>query len=183
MKRINFFNPFVEKKKKISKSQALFYLVLFFTVIGVLTTYFYNYTSIQSLENDIVKVEAFLNDPQNIEKTKTYKLMFDQIKLIEEYTTLTKPVVESIENDMKVNTYLFDSIYKASSGIASIEQMSYQDGTLTLSGKSIGKKLLANYLSNMKKTELFEFVTLDSMSLDGINYTYTMTCKFPGGEE
>lgn len=180
MKQINFFSPFMDKHQKNHKSRKLI-VILSTTIVFVLAVLTYNVVAIVDLNMQINDINAYLQDPANIEKAKESKTRLDSMNIINEYVGIVQPVVTQLEKDNIVDKSFLDKLSVAKVGLVTVQQMTYAQNSLKISGVSTDKKLIASYLYKLKVIGLFDSVKLNSMSSDGGVINFDIDCTFEGG--
>lgn len=89
MRDLNFFEPFLDKKRRKFNKMIFLYLLLAAVVIGLGVLGTLNQLEINALEKEVSSLSAVANDPQTLQKV-------EEVKAFEEETEKFKAEVDNI---------------------------------------------------------------------------------------
>ena len=169
---LNFFKPFLVSKrdKKIrgggGKGGSIISILLTAIVIIILVAYaVYSMTSIQLAESNIVRLEQQLNDPKFAKQLKEAEEKENEIASIKAQRTFIEKVDTGIKDIDTITTNLLNL------------------NEIVLSGVSKSKLSIAQFEYNIRASELFDNIYVDSIKLEDDIKAYTFAIKFTAKKE
>ena len=187
---LNFFKPFLVSKrdKRIrgggGKGGSIISILLTAIVIIILVAYaVYSMTSIQLAESNIVRLEQQLNDPKFAKQLKEAEEKENEIASIKAQRTFIEKVDTGIKDIDTITTNLLNLMAKNVTNDLYLTDIDVKLNEIVLSGVSKSKLSIAQFEYNIRASELFDNIYVDSIKLEDDIKAYTFAIKFTAKKE
>ena len=187
---LNFFKPFLVSKrdKKIrgggGKGGSIISILLTAIVIIILVAYaVYSMTSIQLAESNIVRLEQQLNDPKFAKQLKEAEEKENEIASIKAERAFIEKVDTGIKDIDTITTNLLNLMAKNVTNDLYLTDIDVKLNEIVLSGVSKSKLSIAQFEYNIRASELFDNIYVDSIKLEDETKAYDFVIKFKAKKE
>lgn len=183
MREINFFSPYIAKKKtvKVGQLQVILAIVFLFLLCG--SVYTWNMINIIRYNLEIAKSQAFLTNPDNLAAVKKYADTKQKVDIIKQY----EQGVAVIEQEMKgrgiIGSALIAKLNSSAPHDVYLKGMSITRESVAINGTGSSRKVIGQYEHNLQNLGLFDnvFVTIVTNKEGDTGFTFSVNCKFRGG--
>lgn len=178
MKDINFFLPYIEKRK-VKFDNRFFLAILFFMCSMVILTYtLINEFKIKKLSEQVVELESFAENPRTLKKV-------EQIRVEEEYLERFKLEVESVralkesiaEKDKIDSNYLNTIIQKRPVDIF-LTSLDISPEDVSISGISNNRLSIAEFAKGLKSIEDIGDIFVSNISKEELDYKFILESNY-----
>lgn len=171
MKNLNFFSPYQEKKKQVNYKYLLTVVLAAVVAGGAFYTYYSGEKKIDDLNSKITTINNFLTDPDNLAKVEEYNKATESIDIIDKYLVYADPYIKGLASR---KTFTIDFLTKLEGAVPAnlkLVNLELSGSQFSLNGSSNDKNKIAIFLSNLKKTGLFETVFITEIVKQGTTTT------------
>jgi len=186
---LNFFNPFLVTKREKKTGggggggSILPILITALVIIGLVAYAVYSITSIQLAESNIVRLEQELNDPKFAKQLKEAEDKEAEIANIQAERAFLERVDVGIKDIDTVTTNLLSLIAKNVTNDLFLTDIDVKINEIVLTGKSKSKLSIAQFEYNIRASELFDNIYVDSIKLEDKTKAYDFVIKFTAKKE
>ncbi|RKW34203.1 MAG: pilus assembly protein PilN [Lachnospiraceae bacterium] len=187
---LNFFNPFLvsKREKKTGGSgggggSIVPVLITALVIIALVGYAVYSMASIQLAEKNIVDLEQQLNDPTFVKQLKEAEEKEAEIANIQAERAFLEKVDIGIKDIDTVTTKLLSLIAKNVTNDLFLTDIDVKLNEITLTGKSKSKLSIAQFEYNIRSSELFDNIYVDSIKLEDETKAYDFVIKFKAKKE
>ncbi|EJP22431.1 fimbrial assembly protein PilN [Peptostreptococcaceae bacterium AS15] len=188
---LNFFNPFLvsKREKKTGGSGGggglsfISILITAIVIIALVAYAVYSITSIQLAEKTIVDLQQQLNDPTFAKQLKEAQKKEEEIASIQAERAFLEKVDIGIKDIDTVTTNLLSLIAKNITSDLYLTDIDVKLNEITLTGKSKSKLSIAQFEYNIRTSELFDNIYVDSIKLEEETKAYDFVIKFTAKKE
>ena len=143
----------------------------------------YSMASIQLAEKNIVDLEQQLNDPTFVKQLKEAEEKEAEIANIQAERAFLEKVDIGIKDIDTVTTNLLSLIAKNVTNDLFLTDIDVKLNEITLTGKSKSKLSIAQFEYNIRSSELFDNIYVDSIKLEDETKAYDFVIKFKAKKE
>lgn len=189
MNNINFFSPYIEKKKKVIStwSRVIVYSILIVLVIG--SFYFITNETIKDLEIQIQSKKNYIESEMVIKKSNEILKLKEELINDQENYTIAKSIEKELLFKERINTELMDTLQRSrTDGIFDL-YTSISTEEIFIEGLASSKTEIAHYEKNLRKSNLFKNVHVskiirltepENRNDFALNYRFYINCIFIG---
>lgn len=150
MTDLNFFEPFVEKKRLEITGLLVLYIVLIVSIVGVACVAAVNQIRIVALQKDLQRQEEFINNPSIVAKVQQLEALEAEISTFRKEINNVRSLEEGISASNIVTTnLLFEISSKLPSGVF-ISNISVDKSQIRIGGYSKDKASVASFAKGLQ---------------------------------
>ncbi len=184
MRDYNFFSPYIESKSSTSNKKQI-YIISMITAVILLafSFYLYNIYKLQSIKEELAKIDKFLLSDSTQKSLEQYKLIEEKVQKLNTYQHIIKNAAKNIDSNDKINTSLLENISGAMPKNVFLKVMNISSETVQLNGIASNRVAVAEFVYNLKNNGVFRIVHIGNISEegeDGDSYIFTLVCKSEG---
>ncbi|MBC8588453.1 PilN domain-containing protein [Paratissierella segnis] len=179
MRDLNFFEPYIEKRSFKFDKVLILYILLFFTIIGVVAYSVYNYFTIRKLESDIDYRTGISQNSKTIKKVNEIKMLEDELTVFREEVTKIKGLDEIIESKDVIDDELLRLVENKMPEDMFLTTFSVYDGEIQIIGISKDKYAIAEFAKGLSSIEEYNEVFISNISQieDYYNFNLNIALK------
>lgn len=185
MNDLNFFEPYIEKRRFKLESIHILYVVFILSIVTISTIGIFNQLRIDSLRNDIIKRIEVAENPETVtrvDEIKSFQIEVDNFKdelskiieldkSIDSRATIGDELLKEIKSKMPIDLFLSNfSAYDRHIQISGISKDTYSIAELS-KGLEMIERVERAFVSNITNTdEYYNFslnLTLKDVNADG----------------
>lgn len=171
MKNLNFFSPYQEKKKQVNYKYLLAVVLAAAVAGGAFYTYYSSDKKIDDLNSQITTINNFLTDPDNLAKVEQYNKATESIDIMEKYLAYADPYIKTLNSRKTFTINFLTRIEGAVPANLKLINLDLADNKFSINGMSNDKNNIAIFLSNLKKTGLFDSAFITEITKQGVTST------------
>lgn len=192
MRDFNFFRGYQKQKYKWTIRAKMSLALLILSIISAAGFYGYNEYRIQQNDLEIAKINAFMNDPENIKKYKAYDIAQKKLSVMKAYYDGVTRINKAIDQKSRVGTEMIDKLQSAMPTEITLQSIDLNSDMVVFQGFSTSREAVAAFQHNLKKSGLFEDVMVDSINKfstlggngveTGSHFTFSIKGSVGGGD-
>ncbi|HOK63150.1 MAG TPA: PilN domain-containing protein [Soehngenia sp.] len=164
MRDLNFFEPYIDKKRTKLNFTTVLYFLIGLSLIFVLILGLYNQIKISNLKKDVKYREAIVNDPQTVEKVNEIKKFDEEVAQfkteVEKIVALDKNIVEN-EN---ITPNFFKEISKKLPEGVFISNLQASNTSLNISGFAMDRYSIAEFQKGLETIDIITSTFVPSIT-------------------
>lgn len=174
MKDLNFFEPYLEKKK-LSKDKKHIYIILGALFISFILSYtIFSQIKIREITKDIEKLEATIEDERINRKVEEIKNKKKEVEDFKQSLEKIKSIDSVIEEEDIINTYLINNITSKMPKDVFFTSIGIYPDNIQIAGVAKEKYSIAELGKSLDMVDEFKEVFIENMSFEEGNYIFNL---------
>jgi len=174
MKDLNFFEPYLEKKK-LSKDKKHIYIILGALFISFILSYtIFSQIKIREITKDIEKLEATIEDERINRKVEEIKNKKKEVEDFKQSLEKIKSIDSVIEEEDIINTYLINNITSKMPKDVFFTSIGIYPDNIQITGVAKEKYSIAELGKSLDMVDEFKEVFIENMSFEEGNYIFNL---------
>ena len=179
MKDINFFEPYLGKKKEKVNLKIYVYGASIIVGILIIGSFAFNMTRIFLLDKSINDYKSKLAASNIQEKLKDSEEVNKQMSLFKEYDTSLSNISVSVKKRDNVSDVLLKDISSTLPSKVSFKNMEIVENNITIKGISFARAEIAELQHNLSQLPIMKDVyvnSINSPSATEVDYSFDIKC-------
>ncbi len=181
MRDFNFFEPYLTKQNRLSKSQLVIYIPIFIVILALVITPIVNQLIIKKMKGQTMLVSAIVNSEELQEEMKKVSNKKKQIQELEDYYK----TLESIDGEM-IKIDIINDLFLQTITDRVPEEMFFQNinisqGSIQITGIAKNNASIAEFEHNLRELTYFENIFVSNISTSTGGYVFTISFQIKGG--
>ncbi|QQY80594.1 type IV pilus assembly protein PilN [Keratinibaculum paraultunense] len=174
MKDLNFFEPYLEKKK-LSINRKYIYIILGALFASFVLSYtIFSQIKIRQINKDIEKLEATINDEKINKKVEDIKNKKEEIEKFKQSLEKLKSIDNIIEEEDVITTYLIKDITSKMPKDVFFTSIGIYPDSIQMIGVAKDKYSIAELGKNLDTVEEFKEIFIENISFEEGNYIFNL---------
>ena len=179
MRDLNFFEPYVEKRKHKFNKSYIFYALCILALTGITVYGIYNQIRIGTLNREIKDRVAIAEEPTTVKKVEEIKALETEVSTFRAEVEKIVQLDKSIEDNDIIGEQLLQQIKSKMPADLFLSNFSAYDREIQISGISKDKYSIAEFEKGLEAIEDTEsiFVSNITSTEDYYNFVLILTLK------
>ncbi|MFA5577013.1 MAG: PilN domain-containing protein [Tissierellaceae bacterium] len=177
MKDINFFEPYIEKREFKLDKKLIFFSIVSFMVLLLITYFIYNAVLIRYESKIVANLRATAEDPNTLEKVEAIKEKEVEVNEFRISVEKISQLDKTIEGRDLVEESLLRDITSKMPEDLSLTSLSIQNGELNLVGISKDKWSIAEFEKGLESLDIDEDIFISNISLQDSHYIFSINLR------
>lgn len=179
MRDLNFFEPYVEKRKHKFNKSYIFYALCILALTGITVYGIYNQIRIGTLNREIKDRVAIAEEPTTVKKVEEIKALETEVSTFRAEVEKIVQLDKSIEDNDIIGEQLLQQIKSKMPADLFLSNFSAYDREIQISGISKDKYSIAEFEKGLEAIEDTEsiFVSNITSTEDYYNFVLNLTLK------
>lgn len=174
MKDLNFFEPYVMKKKITTKKEYLYYLIILILVIIMLTYAIFNQMKIINLRKEIDKMKEIAEDSSIVAKVEEINKMKEELNFLRGYIGGIGLQKEYITEKSEIDNTLLEMLVASIPKGVFLTSVSMYSDEINIVGRAKDELLIAQLSENLEFYKPFKNIFISTISKENIFYSFNM---------
>lgn len=180
MKEINFFKPYLGKKREKRNSKIYVYGASVIVGILIIGSFIFNITKIFLLDRSIADYKSKLAATDIQEKLQDAENVNKEISLFKQYDTSLSNIAVSVEKRDNVSDTLLKDISSTLPSEVSLKSLEIAENNVAVKGVSSDRASIAELEHNLRELSIMKDVYVNSIdtqsSAEGGKYSFDIKC-------
>lgn len=185
LRDLNFFTPYIEKKKSKNTPQLVLYTMAFILLLSMVGLYGRNWVVMNRMNVQIKLMVSEMSEEKNLQKIKKYEETKQKLDTLKAYYQTISKLNNAMARDSVISSKLLMELNSALPQNTFLQSMNLDKSNLQLQGVSSSRPAIAEYQYNLKQLGLFDEVSVTNINVeqaDTGNFIFSMKCVIKDGD-